>query len=151
MRATFIKDSVVLTMENQAKEFAPVWEHDPINSIGWIRGGTPAIKMANKNFYLGFSHAINDNNDIHAHTFGIYLFNPEKFTIQHKPLSKYVRNFLIDPYGIRLSGAICEIDVSIGIFDIHNPNSTVANVTFQLDILDIIQLNFTSEELKAVE
>jgi len=151
MKANFVENNIVLTMEKQEKGFNPIWEHDPLHSIGWVRGGTPALKVPNKEYFVGFSHSININNDIHAHTFGIYLFNPRTFCIQHKQLSKYLPNLLMDPYGLRILKKKCEVDISIGILDIHDPSSTVANITFNLDISDILQMNFSKEELKAVE
>ena len=151
MKATFIEENIVLTTEKYEKEFKPQWEHDPIHSIGWVRGGTPALMVQSKKYYVGFSHAINNNSDIHSHTFGIYLFNPQTFCIQKKPLSRYVPNLLLDPYGLRILDNLCEIDLSVGIFDIHIPDSVVANITFSSNILDIINQNFNAEELRAVE
>ena len=150
IRAVFEGDVVNLVREKDEPEFRPIWDHDPINSIGWVRGGTPAMQLANKNYFVGFSHSINNNSDIHSHTFGLYLFNPKTFAIQHKKLSKYVKDVLIDPYGLRINDNFCEIDVSIGILDIHDSKSTVINITFESNIWDIIQQYFSSEEIEAI-
>jgi hypothetical protein len=151
MKANFAVNEVDLIMVKEEKNFKPTWEHDPAHSVGWVRGGTPALKVPNKEYYVGFSHSINNNHDIHCHTFGMYLFNPRTFEIQHAQLSKYTPNLLIDPYGLRLSEKECEIDISIGLFDIHDSSSTVVNVTYILDIFDMIHNNFSETQLKAVE
>jgi hypothetical protein len=151
MRAIFAKNEIILIIEKEEEGFKPIWEHEPIHSIRWVRGGTPAVKVPNKQYFAGFSHSINNNEDIHAHTFGIYLFNPRTFKIQHTPLSKYKRHLLIDPYGLRISDKRFEIDMSIGLYDIHDPSSTIINVTYKADILGIITNNFSEEQLKVVE
>ena len=58
---------------NFPEGFYPVWEHNLEKSIGIYRGGSPALQISPDKFF-GFSHAINPNQDIHAHRLGIYSY-----------------------------------------------------------------------------
>jgi hypothetical protein len=115
------------------KKFNPVWEHNLEESIGIYRGGSPALQISPDQF-LGFSHAINSNQDIHAHRLGIYSLTMSDQKLNHVFLTEYKENFLIDAYGLQIAAGQVLLDGSMAIDDIHEIESRIFNFRMYFEL-----------------
>jgi hypothetical protein len=121
------------------EKFNPVWEHDLEGSIGIYRGGSPALQISNDEFF-GFSHAINPNQDIHAHRLGIYSLTMSDQSLKHEFLTEYKEKFLIDAYGLQIVNDQVFMDGSMAIGDIHEIESRIFNFRMYFNLSDVKSL-----------
>jgi len=133
-------DSPALKIIKGQDDFEPKWEHDLSKSIGLIRGGSPGIYLPESNKVLGFSHAINPNEDLHAHRLGIYWVDLNSFQFKHHYLTDYFPSFLIDPYGLRRIDNQIVVEGSMAQGDIHLPDSTILNFEIKFMLDDVVKL-----------
>jgi hypothetical protein len=124
---------------NIPEKFNPVWEHNLEESIGIYRGGSPALQISPDKFF-GFSHAINPNQDIHAHRLGIYSLTMSNQRLDHEFLTEYKEKFLVDPYGLQIANNQVIVDGSMAIDDIHEIESTIFNFRMYFKLSDVNSL-----------
>ena len=121
---------------NFPEKFNPVWEHNLEESIGIYRGGSPAIQISSDKF-CGFSHAINPNQDIHAHRLGIYSLTMSDQGLNHIFLTEYREKFLIDAYGLQIANGKVLMDGSMAIGDIHEIDSKIFNFRMYFELSQV--------------
>jgi hypothetical protein len=124
---------------NIPEKFNPAWEHNLEESIGIYRGGSPALQISPDKFF-GFSHAINPNQDIHAHRLGIYSLTMSDQRLDHEFLTEYKEKFLVDPYGLQIANNQVIVDGSMAIDDIHEIESTIFNFRMYFKLSDVNSL-----------
>lgn len=137
LKCEFANSTIRLLQVNQIGGFDPHWGLDTENSIGCVRGGSPGITVGDAIF--GFSHAINLNEDVHAHKLGFYSFDISGKDFKYLPLTRYVQGFLFDPYGVRLRGDLLELQGTIALKDIHVPESTIVSVSAAWEFSELVR------------
>lgn len=121
---------------NFPENFYPVWEHNLEESIGIYRGGSPALQISRDKFF-GFSHAINPNQDIHAHRLGIYSLTMSDQRLNHIFLTEYKEKFLIDAYGLQIANGQVLMDGTMAIGDIHEIDSQIFNFRMYFELSQV--------------
>jgi hypothetical protein len=132
-----------------SKKFTPSWKTDFDNSIGRVRGGTPAVKF-HKNV-IGFTHEVHDIPNYQFHSLGLFMLNLESFKLHLIPISKMVPGFLIDPYGIKLSRNKVSLFCSVVEGDLHLQNSNVANIVISFQLKKLAKFLLKTGEMEILK
>ncbi len=117
--------------------FTPRWETDFENSIGRIRGGSPAVLVGNS--FIGFTHQVYEGHNYAFHTLGCFSMTLSGQTIKFVPLSRFKSGFLIDPYGLSLKKSKMVIDCSVVEGDLHLPSSNICNLRLTLNTAELLR------------